>query len=66
MVNHPGHVTLTSWIFFEIFTSGRYHRDMNILKILLSNSKWLRFYGIFKKRQIDDTGRPGEILHFLR
>ena len=38
----------------EIFTSGRYHRDMKILKILASNSKWFRVYGIFKKWQIDD------------
>ena len=44
--------------FFEIFTSsGRYHRDMEILKILASNSERLRFYGIFKKWQIDDRGR---------
>ena len=35
--------------FFEIFTSGRYHRDMKALKILASNSKHLRIYGIFKK-----------------
>ena len=27
MLNHPAHVTLTSWIFLRIFTSGRYHRD---------------------------------------
>ena len=25
------------------------HRDMKILKILASNSKWFKFYGIFKK-----------------
>ena len=40
--------------FLEIFTSGRYHRDMKILKILASNSKRFRVYGIFKKLQIDD------------
>ena len=40
--------------FLEIFTSGRYHRDMKILEILSSNSKWYRVYGIFKKWQIDD------------
>ena len=34
--------------FLEIFTSGRYHRDMKILKILASNSK-----------QIDDDTRGG-------
>ena len=45
--------------FLEIFTSGRYHRDMKILKILASNSKRFKVYGIFKKLQIDaDKGRP--------
>ena len=46
--------------FLEIFTSGRYHRDMKILKILASNSKWGKVYGIFKKLQIDDDkgGQP--------
>ena len=48
MLNHSGHVTLTSWIFFEIFTSGKYHREMKIPKILASNSKWFRSYGNFK------------------
>ena len=40
--------------FLENFTSGLYHRDMKILKILASNSKRFRVYGIFKKLQIDD------------
>ena len=40
--------------FLEIFTSGRCHRNMKILKILASNSKRFRVYGIFKKLQIDD------------
>ena len=35
--------------FFEIFISGRYHRDMKALKILASNSKHSRIYGIFLK-----------------
>ena len=53
--------------FLEIFTSGRYHRDMKILKILASNSKRFRFYGVFKKWQIDDRGEGGgQILQFLR
>ena len=43
--------------FLEIFTSGRYHRDMEILKILASNSKRFIVYGIFKQLQIDDD--PG-------
>ena len=40
--------------FLEIFTSGKYHRDMKILKILASNSKRFRVYGILKKLQVDD------------
>ena len=45
--------------FLEILTSGSYHRDIKMLKILASNSKWFRVYGIFKKLQInDDKGRP--------
>ena len=32
ILNHPGHVILTSWTFFQIFTSGRHHRDMKMLK----------------------------------
>ena len=38
--------------FFEIFTSGRYQRDIKTLKILASNSRLFRIYGIFKKWQI--------------
>ena len=40
--------------FLEIFTSGRYQRDMKILKIFASNSKQFRVYGILKKLQFDD------------
>ena len=40
--------------FLEIFNSGRYHREMKILKILTSNSKRFRVYCIFKKLQNDD------------
>ena len=49
--------------FLEIFTSGMYHRDKKILKILASNSKQFRVYGIFKKLQIDDDkwGPPNTI-----
>ena len=52
MLNHPD--------FLEIFTSGRYHRDMTILKILASNFKQFRVCGIFKTLQIDDDkgGQP--------
>ena len=35
--------------FFEIFTSGRYHRDMKALKILAPNSKHFRIHGTFNK-----------------
>ena len=66
MLNHPGHVTPTPWIFFEIFTSGRYHRDVNILKKLASSSRRFIFYGIPTKWQIDDRGRSGQILQFLK
>ena len=52
MLNHPGHPYLID--FLEIFASGRYHRNMKILKILASNSKRFRVYGIFKTLQIDD------------
>ena len=40
--------------FLEVFTSVRYPRDMKVLKILTSNSKRFRVFGIFKKLQIDD------------
>ena len=47
--------------FLEIFTSGRYHRDM---KRLFSNSKGFRVDGIFKKWQIDDDneGQPNRTI----
>ena len=38
--------------FFEIFTSGRYHRDMKALKTLASKSKHFRIYGTFNKWKI--------------
>ena len=57
MLNYPGHVTLTSWTFLNIFNGARYHRNTKILKILASNFKRFRFYGIFKKWQIDERGR---------
>ena len=52
--------------FLEIFTSGSYDRDMKILKILASNSKRVRVYGIFKKWQIDDKGREHQIQQVFR
>ena len=51
MSNHTkflDQVTLISWIFFEIFTSGRYHRDMKALKILAFNSSISEFMAFFK------------------
>ena len=54
MSNHKkfmDHVTLISYIpyLFEIFTNGRYHKDMKVLKILASNFKHFRIYGTFNK-----------------
>ena len=43
--------------FLEISARDRYHKDMKILKILASNPKRFRVYGIFKKLQIDDDKR---------
>ena len=45
--------------FLEILTSGRYHKDMKSLKILASNSKQFRAYGILEKLQIDDDKEEG-------
>ena len=50
----------------EIFACAKYDRDMKILKILASNSKQFRVYGIFKKWQIDDDRGGSQIQHFLR
>ena len=36
-----------------------------LLKILASNSRWFRVYGIFNKWQINDDKGGGQILHFL-
>ena len=52
--------------FFEIFSNRKYRKDMKILKILASNSKRFRFYGIFKKDKMMIEGGPGQLLHFLR
>ena len=49
--------------FFEICTSGRYHRDMKILKMLASNSKRFRFYSIFKIWQIGNGNALANILN---
>ena len=38
--------------FFEIFTSGKYHRDMKALKVLVPKPNHFKIYGIFKKWQI--------------
>ena len=48
------------------FRNFKYPRDMTILKILASISKWFRIYGIFNKWKIDDDIGGGQILHFLR
>ena len=41
--------------FLEVFTNGRYHRDMKAPKILASYSKHFRIYGTFNKWQIGVT-----------
>ena len=51
--------------FSEIFTSGRYQRDMKILKILASNTKRLRGYDILKEWQIDDDRGASKYYIFL-
>ena len=48
MLNQLGHVTLTSLIFWK-FLPVEGIRDVKILKILASNSKQFRVYGIFEK-----------------
>ena len=45
--------------FLEVLASGRYDRNMKILKILASISKRVRVHGIFKKLQIDDDKGEG-------
>ena len=46
---------------YEIFTSGRYHRDMKVLKILASNSKHFKIYDTFSKWQVID-GPPAPLI----
>ena len=52
--------------FCRIFTSGRYHRDMKVLKILASNFRRFRVSGIFKKLQVDDDKWDHQIEQLLR
>ena len=54
MSNHTflDYVTLISLGFFEIFTTSRYYRNMEDLKILASNSTHFRIFGTFNKWQI--------------
>ena len=52
--------------FLENFTSGRYRRNIKILKILASNTKRFRVYGIFlKKWQIDEDNGAAKYNIFL-
>ena len=48
--------------FLEIFTSGKYHRDMKILKILASNSSGSEFMAFLKndKLMMIGVGRGSE------
>ena len=52
--------------FLEVFTSGRYHKDIKIQKILASNSKRFIVFDILKKWQIDDDSGDSQILYFRR
>ena len=52
--------------FLEIFTSGRHHRDLKILKILTSNSKRFRVYGIFQNDKLMMIDGGDQLLHFVR
>ena len=38
--------------FLEIFTNGKYDREIIFLKILASNSKWFRVYGILTNEKL--------------
>ena len=51
--------------FLGIFTSGSYDRDMKILKILASDSKRVRVYGIFEKWQTDDDKGEGHQIQYV-
>ena len=58
MLNYPGHVTLTSWI-FKNFLPVLGIIEMKNLEILASNSMQFRVYGILKKLEIDDGKGEG-------
>ena len=63
MLNHPGNVTMD---FLEIFTSGKYHRDTKILKILVFNSSGSEFMSFLKNGKLMMIGGGGQIQRFLR
>ena len=46
---------------FLFFTSGRYHKHVKIRKILASNSRLFRFYGLFQKWEIYTESIPANI-----
>ena len=62
-ISETGHPYLMD--IFDIFTSGRYHRDMKILKTLTSKSKHFRFHGSFKKWQFDTGPAPADSLNTI-
>ena len=64
MLNHPGHAPY-HMDFFEIFASGRYHRDMEIQKILALTPSGSDFTAFLKDDKLMKEGEPGQILHFL-
>ena len=49
--------------FFEIFNSGRYHRDMEVLKMLASSFIQFRISGIFLKLKIGTGHVPAYIFN---
>ena len=52
--------------FLKTFTSGRYQRDIKILKILASNSSGSEFMAFLKNDKLMMIGGGGQIQHFFR
>ena len=51
--------------FREIFASGRYHREMKIMKILASTPSGSEIMAFLKNDQIDDGIAGGQTQQFL-
>ena len=52
--------------FLEIFASGRYHRDMKVLKILASNFKWFKFMAFLRNYKLMMISGDPQTKQFLR